>query len=193
MAIDLSLTAVPIQVKNILSKSVEKKDSEYADALFTLPSAFQSDFIDFGHPDWIAFRKDAISLVKYYPKKKFEDKYHFDTNRIYGALNYLIAQYENKKESSFFNDGIPVDELRSGQGFLLKYWDREMIKKKKELIESIKYEDLIRHYDFEKMYMDGVYKVTQIDKDSIKTIFQGLKDFIINAAILNGFVIVSKY
>lgn len=192
MAIDLSFTAVPIQVKNILSKSVEKKGSEYADALFNLPSAFQSDYIDFGPPDWIAFKKDATSLLEHYPKKKFEEKYHFDTNRTYGVLDYLIAQHENNVASSFLYDGIHINGIVSGQGFLLKYWDRELIKKKKALIENIKYEDLIRHYDFEKMSMNGIYKITQIDKDSIEIVFQGLKDFIINAAILNGFVIVSK-
>jgi len=194
MGLDLSLTAVPIQAKSILQKAIEKKDSEYPDILFHFPRVFQSDFEDFGHPDRIEFKKDAASLLKYYPFKKFEKIYYLETNRKYGVLDYLIAQHRNNTESTFFYDGIDFEISKGGQGHILKYWDQRIIGAKKALIDKIQYEDLIKHYDYKKMDLQGVYKISQINeqKDSIKTIFQKLKSFLINAKLLNGFVIVSK-
>lgn len=195
MAIDLSLTALPIQVKDILKKSKERKHTEYPDVWFSFPRVFQSNFTDYDHPDWIEFKKDAQDLLEYYPNNKFEEKYHFDTNRHYDVIDYLIKQYKSNTKSSFFYDGFNVKESKSTQGFSLQYWNSKIVKKKRVCIESIDYKDIIKYYDFEKMYQNGVYKIDQIDrhKDSIKTVFDDLRNFLVNADALNGIVLVTKY
>lgn len=194
MAIDVSLIAVPIQITDIFKKITDRQDSEYGDALFMLPNAFRSDFNDFNHLDWINSKKDLQRLLEKYPNKIFESKYYMDTKRIFGVLDYLIAKYENDENLSFFNDGLPVSDLKSGQGFLLKYWNHDTIKNKRILIENIQYDDLIKQYDYEKMEACGVYKINQIHehKNSIKALFLELKEFMSHAEALKGFVMISR-
>lgn len=194
MGLDLSMTAVPIEMKNIFSKAIEKSESEYPGIIFFLPRAFKSDFCDFGHPDWIEFKEDAHSLLEYYPNKKFEKKYYFDSNRAYDVLDYLIARHLNNSNYAFFEDGIELKESIGSQGHTLKYWDQEILKKKTKLIEKIEFNDLIKHYNLKKMEELGVYKIIQIDyhKESIETIFKSLKLFLNEAIAINGYVIITK-
>ncbi|WP_299682089.1 DUF1877 family protein [uncultured Dokdonia sp.] len=194
MAIDISLIAVPIQITAIFQKINDRQDSEYGDALFSLPNAFESDFNDFGHPDWIDSKQDLQQLLQYYPTQTFESKYYVDLKRVFGVLEYLIAHYKNDESISFFNDGLPISDLRSGQGFLLKYWNQEILKNKRILIENIQYDDLIKQYNYKKMEASGVYKISQIHahKNSIKFLFLELKEFMKHAEALGGFVIISS-
>lgn len=194
MGLDLSMTVVPIEMKNIFSKAIEKSESEYPSIIFSLPSVFKADFYDFGHPDWMEFKKDARTLLEYYPNKKFDDKYYFDSNRNYDALDYLISRYINNHNYSFFNDGIEFKQSIGGQGQTLKYWSKEILIEKAKLIEKIESSDLMKHYDFEKMEKLGVYKITQIDykKENIKEVFNNLKFFLNEAIKLNGYVLIIK-
>ncbi|MFD2564788.1 DUF1877 family protein [Aquimarina rubra] len=194
MGLDLSMTAVPIEMKNIFSKAIEKSESEYPSIIFSLPSAFKADFYDFGHPDWIEFKKDARTLLQYYPNNKFDYKYYFDSNRSYDALDYLISRYITDYNYSFFNEGIEFKQSVGGQGQTLKYWSKEILIEKAKLIEKIEFSDLMKHYDFEQMEELGVYKITQIDynKGNIKEVFINLKFFLNEAIKVSGYVLIIK-
>lgn len=194
MGLDLSMTALPIEVKKIFSKAIEKRETEYPSILFSLPRAFQTDFCDFGHPDWIEFKKDAQSLLKYYPNQKFENKYYFDSRRTYDVLDYLIGRQLNDNNYTFFNDGLGFKASIGVQGRTLKYWDQKILRTKAELIQKIEYRDLMKHYDFEKIKELGIYKIIQINdhKESIEAVFVDLKLFLKQATAINGYVIITK-
>lgn len=200
MAIDLCLLAVPKEIEHILQKAEQKRDSEYGDVIFSLPSAFESNFIDFGHPDWIEFKKDAQDLLKYYPEGKFLSKFYFDTNRTYQVFDYLVAKRENsiknfKDSSPFFYDGIKHPTCQSGQGFSLLYWDLDTLYRKKAVFDSISFESLYKLYDYENMVNEGVYKIEQIHEkvSELQKMFIETKLFLESAFILNGYVLVMKY
>jgi hypothetical protein len=199
MAIDLSLLAIPKEGQVILKKAKNKIDSEYSDIIFLLPEAFKKDFKDFNHPDWIEFKSDAQNLAKKYPNKIFLKKFHLETNRLYEVFDYLFAKIKDSKKdfremTPFFYDGVEFDSCISGQGQILKYWDTKTLKKKKELIESINFDNFYKNYDFETMTKEGVYKIKQINshKKSIELLFNELKDFIKNAIKLDGLVLILK-
>lgn len=194
MGLDISLTAVPIEMDIIFEKAKQKSNTEYPDILCSLPNAFRTDFCDFGHPDWIEFRKDANELLQYYPNKKFKSKYYFNPNRAYDVIDYLIAAFLNNTDYRFLNDGIEFNVATSSQGFALKYWNQEMLHQKADLLEKITYNDLMQHYDFKKMKQYGVYKITQIhhQKEAIETTFADLKYFLNEAKKINGYVIITK-
>ncbi|MBC6994940.1 DUF1877 family protein [Neolewinella lacunae] len=194
MGLDLSMTAVPIEMKNIFSKVIEKRESEYPSIIFSLPRAFKTDFCDFGHPDWIEFKKDAQMLLEYYPNKQFDNKYYFDSNRTYDALDYLISKKINDYNYTFFGDGIEFKESLGVQGRTLKYWDIKILRRKSKLVEKIESGDLMKHYDFEKMEKLGVYKISQINchKENVEEVFINLKSFLSEAIQLNGYVLIIK-
>jgi hypothetical protein len=194
MGLDLSMTAVPIEMKNIFSKAIKKNESEYPSIIFSLPSVFKADFCDFRHPDWMEFKKDAQTLLEYYPNNRFDNKYYFNSNRSYDALDYLIPRYINNANYSFFNDGIEFKHSVGGQGQTLKYWNKEILIEKAKLIKKIKSSDLMKHYDFKKMEEHGVYKITQINshKENIAEVFTNLKLFLSEAMKINGYVLIMK-
>lgn len=199
MGLDVYLLAVPKEVESILKKVEQKQASEYCDAVFSLPRAFENDFVDFGHPDWIAFKKDAQDLVQYYPKNKFDSKFYMDTNRTYGIFDYLLAKRENsvrhfKDATPFFYDGIKHNTCESGQGFKLIYWDLEILQKKKELFDAISFEELYELYDFKNMVAECVYKIEQLNQatEELQDMFNKIKTFLENAIELQGYVLVFK-
>ncbi|WP_430410759.1 DUF1877 family protein [Kordia sp.] len=200
MAIDLCLLAVPKEVEYILKKATKNRDSEYCDAVFSLPHAFENDCTDFGHSDWIEFHKDAQDLVKYYPESTFHSKFYLDTNRTYKIFDYLLAKNENATKNfrdvtPFFYDGIKHDVCESGQGFPLVYWTINMLRNKKKVLDSVSFEDLYKLYDYKNMVDEGVYKIEQLHEktDELLKIFNETKMFLENALAVNGSVLVIKY
>ncbi|WP_299222609.1 hypothetical protein [uncultured Aquimarina sp.] len=200
MGLDLSLLAIPKEGEIILKKAELKKGSEYSDILFSLPRAFDDNFTDFGHPDWIEFKNDARNLATYYPEKKFLKKFYIDTIRTYEVFDYIFAKIENdernfKESEPFFYDGIKCDYSISGQGYPLKYWDIEILQKKKTLIDSLNFKEFFENYNFRKMVNEVVYKIEQINNhpEKIEQIFNDVKKFMEYAVELDGYVLVFKY
>jgi len=197
MGLDLALLAVPKEVENILKKTERKLNSEYLNLIFHLPKAFEEDFKDFGHSDWIEFKKDAKNLMKFYPEGMFNSKFYIDTNRTYEVLDYLITQRENvdfNHSNYFFYDGIDFSHSKSGQGFSLKYWDLDFLQKKKRILDSISFEELYMFYDYRKMVDEGVYKIEQLNENTeeIRNLLLEVKTFLKNALKLKGYVFILK-
>ncbi|MGH1384486.1 hypothetical protein [Kordia sp.] len=200
MAIDLCLLAVPKEVEYILKKAAQNRDSEYCDAVFSLSNALKNNFTDFGHPDWIEFKNDAQDVLKYYPESTFDAKFYLDTNRTFQVFDYLFAKRENsvrhfKDATPFFYDGIKHATCQSGQGFDLLYWDVAILHKKKDLFDSVSFENLYKLYDYENMLDEGVYKIQQLHgkTEELRNLFAEIKLFLENALTLNGYVLVKKY
>jgi len=204
MGVDLSLEAIPKYGKKLIDKSESRKGSEYATLLFFTFSALKDDFCDYGHTDWIEFKNDARELIPYFEDENYLEKFQIDTNRTYSALDYLIIQtqksknlkpVEFKKFESFYYSGTDCDFCKGGQGYNLKYWDIETIKKKKEIFDQLIFEELFKKYDVEEMIKQGVYKIHQINyspREKIKLVFDQTKIFLDNALKLGGYVLVCK-
>ncbi|MEM6684390.1 MAG: DUF1877 family protein [Bacteroidota bacterium] len=200
MAIDISLLAVPKEAERILTKAALQSDSEYGEAVFALPKALEDTFVDFGHPDWIALRKDAKELLQFYPKQQFDTKFYYDTNRTYEVFDYLFAKHKNavrnfKDATPFFYDGIVHSTSISGQGFPLYYWDLEHTLAKKTLFESVSFERLFQHYNLTNMKEEGVYKMEQFEENfqELQQRFTQINQFLADAVALQGYVLVMKY
>ncbi|WP_298517223.1 DUF1877 family protein [uncultured Kordia sp.] len=199
MAIDLCLLAAPKEVENILTKAIVHQDSEYPDAVFALSSALENNFTDFGHPDWIELKKDAQDVLKYYPEEKFNSKFYLDTNRTFQMFDYLIAKREDsvrhfKDAIPFFYDGIKHATCISGQGFGLLYWDLDILRKKKSLLDAVSFEEFYEVYDAENMIAEGVYKIEQLQgkTEELRTMFTKIKQFLEHALTLKGYVLIIK-
>ncbi|GAA4106673.1 hypothetical protein GCM10022393_01200 [Aquimarina addita] len=199
MGLDLSLTAIPKEGTTILEKAKRRQNSEYSTIIFSLHRAFDTNFNDFGHSEWIEFKKDAQNLAKHYPNKKFENKYYLDTNRTYEVFDYLIAKKlhpnRNFKETPpFFYDGILCDFSQSGQGHYLMLWDYKIIQKKNDILNRFDFEQYYEMYNLQNMLDEGVYKIHQIaaNTQELKSIFNQIKKFLKNALELEGYVIVFK-
>lgn len=204
MGVDLSLKAIPKIGKKLIDKSESRKGTEYSSLLFHTFSAYKADFCDFGNSDWKEFKNDARELIPYYNDEKFFQKFQLDTNRTYEVIDYLInhAQAINKnkpvefrKQESFYYSGIECEFCKGVQGRYLKYWDLEMLKKKRELIDSLSFEEIFKEYDEVDMIKQGVYKIEQIKhspKVKIETVFNETKIFLNHAEKLGGYVLVCK-
>ncbi|MFK7773948.1 MAG: DUF1877 family protein [Saprospiraceae bacterium] len=204
MGVDLSLKAIPKFGKRLIDKSELRKGTEYSNLLFHTFSAFQNEFCDFGNPDWIEFKNDARTLLPYFNDENYFEKFDLDTNRTYEALDYLIIQFQESKNfepvefrnfESFYYAGIECDFCRGGQGFILKYWDFEIIKKKKEIIDQLSFNELYGKYNEADMIRQGVYKMEQIKnspREKLKMVFDKTKIFLADARELGGYVLVCK-
>ena len=195
MAIDLSLVAVPKEMDAIFEKALQNSDSEYPDIIFSLTRAFETDFNDFGHPDWIAFKSDAQHLLQYYPNQEFGQNYFFDSQRSYGVLEYLFSKYMNSSKAAFFDGGFEFKVSKGGQGHSLKYWDIALLKQKIKQLQDLDYNTLIELYDFDEMSALGVYKIDQIHEQRplLSAVFNDLKQFLRQALTLNGYVLIMRY
>ncbi|MEM6380768.1 MAG: hypothetical protein AAF705_21475, partial [Bacteroidota bacterium] len=199
MGVDLSLMAIPKIGKRLIDKAANRKGSEYADLLFHTFAALQVNFQDFGHPDWIEFKTDVSTLLPHFKDKDLQ-KYHLDTNRMYDAMDYLIGQMQasNPKQptnfrtqESFYYTGIECDFCKSTQGYKLKYWDIEMIRNKKSLLDKYTFKQLINTYDEADMIRQHVYKIDQINatpKLKLKGLFEATTTFLSHAEQLGGYV-----
>lgn len=199
MAIDISLVAVPKEAFFILEKAAMHPDSEYCDAVFGFDRALQNTLTDFGHPDWIAFKKDAQDLLQHYPNGKFDARFYVDTERTYEVFDYLFAKKEDsvrhfKDSDPFFYDGIQHPSCTSGQGFKLIYWDATILRNKKVLFDSVSFENLSKLYDYENMVGEAVYKIEQLhgNTEKLQRMHADIQLFLENALKLNGYVLVMK-
>jgi len=202
MAIDLDLLAIPPAGKTLLDKAQARAGSEYSYILFSTFQAMSNDFQHFGHPDWVEFQQDARALIPHYPGSKFTRDYQFQTNRAYGALDYLIAKTLNKSGfkagepfPSFLYSGTTCSFSKSTIGFPLKYWDAAYIREQKEHLASLSFGTLFQAYDALDMKERGVYKIHQIDarpQEKLQAVWEGLKAFLDRAQQLGGYVLVFK-
>lgn len=204
MGVDLSLKAIPKFGKQLIEKAESRKGTEYASLLFHTFSAFKKDFCDFGNPDWMEFKKDARALIPYFKEESDLEKYSLDTNRTYEAIDYLMVQLQASKQGEplafrnyqpFYYSGFECAFCKGGQGYALKYWDLEMIKKKNKMLQQISFPALFEGYQENEMIRQGVYKIEQIKKspvEEIKFIVEQTKVFLKNAEELGGYVLVCK-
>lgn len=204
MGVDLSLKAIPKIGKKLIDKSVSRRGTEFADLLFFTFSAFQANFNDFDNPEWIEFKNDVRALIPFYNDDNYRHKFQLNTNRLYEVIDYLIAQVlvENQKQpidfrikESFFYSGIECDFCKGVQGYILKYWDLDLIKERRKLINSFSFERLFSKYHEMDMIDQGVYKIDQIKsapKEKIKSVFNQTKEFLKNAENLGGYVLICK-
>ncbi|MFK8104070.1 MAG: DUF1877 family protein [Saprospiraceae bacterium] len=204
MSVDISLTAIPKSGKQLIEKSESRRGSEYANLLFFTFSAFKNDFCDFGDPDWIEFKEDARALLPFFKGENDLGKFRLNTNRAYEAIDYLIMQFqasgnkepvEFRKSESFYYAGIEGDFCKGAQGFPLKYWDFEILKKKKALFDHFSFEEIYAKYNEADMTRQGVYKIEQIKHDpeiKLKAVFEQTKVFLAHALDLGGYVLVCK-
>lgn len=199
MGLDMSLLAIPKEGITLIKKLERKQASEYSSIIFSIASAFRSDFIDFGHSDWMDFKKDADHLSLYYPKKYYEKKYEINTNRTYEVFDYLFAKRKEpqghfRDTTPFFYDGITCDYCLSSEGSKLKYWDYKILKEKSDVLNTADFESLYRFYDYDNMTEEAVYKISQIhqNKEDLENMFNELKLFLEHALELKGFVFVFR-
>lgn len=83
MPIDLSLTAVPIQVNAIFNKAIEKSTSEYADLLPFIYRAFENDFKDIvKQKKQLIENIDIRKLMNYYDYEVMAAKGIYKANQI---------------------------------------------------------------------------------------------------------------
>ncbi len=204
MGVDISLKAIPKSGKQLIDKAESRKGTEYADLLFFTFSAFKNDFCDFGDPNWIEFKNDARRLIPFFNSGMALEQFILDTHRSYEALDYLIIQFQAashanpvafRKFESFYYSGIECEFCKGTQGFKLKYWDLEILKKKKALFDQLSFEAIYTKYNEADMIRQGVYKIEQI-KDApdtkLKTVFEQTQIFLANAVELGGYVLVCK-
>lgn len=196
MSISISLVSIPKEGQELLKKAKRKgRSDEYSSIFFFITRAFDPDFCTYGHKDWIEFKTDVSNLQQYYPAKKFESKYQFDTNSKYEVIEYLIAKHQNRKfkenkriELSFFKG----NEECICQGRNFEYWDNTILKKKLALIDSINKTQLFNHFNLKVMKEFGVYKLGngKDEKKNILNLIEELTVFLRESVKLKGYTLI---